>query len=398
MKIKKMFADNFKSMNNFEMTFGDYVIVIGNNSAGKTTVLQALDFLRFACTSTIEDYLECHSFRPNDLFSKFQSKKTIRFRVEFVDNGSIINWEIAFTGNNKDNFTLNSEKIYSDDSVYLESSSRNTFVLNENTGEKKDFSGISFRSSVMYSLNDKLISNCTAAKKIKNFFENSEFLDLISPYDMRKANREVSDGIGQKGANLSGFLKKLSDEQKNLLINDIKKFSLPLNSLKIVNTGKGWFRLSTEEVYKDKNYDIVNSQVSDGVLRLIAMLSLKYVNSLRNDGGGILAVDEIEDGINTENLEMLYDVFKELSENGIQVVITTHSTVFIDYAVPDELWYAARDTNGWLVIESFRRIKHIMEKLDDLYPGEAVLSTSDSEIRRSLLDYRELINKQESAV
>ena len=65
-----MFADNFKSMNNFEMTFGDYVIVIGNNSAGKTTVLQALDFLRFACVSSIEDYLESHGFRPNDLFSK----------------------------------------------------------------------------------------------------------------------------------------------------------------------------------------------------------------------------------------------------------------------------------------------------------------------------------------
>lgn len=49
--VKKLYADNFKSLNGFEMNFEQFTVVVGNNMSGKSTVLQALDFL----ANTVKD-------------------------------------------------------------------------------------------------------------------------------------------------------------------------------------------------------------------------------------------------------------------------------------------------------------------------------------------------------
>lgn len=386
MKIKSLYVDNFKSMNDFQMIFDDYVIIIGNNSVGKTTLLHVLDFLHYACIYDLDKYMEERGFKPSELLSQFSNKKSITARITFDNNGNDIHWEVTFSVS-KNNIAISQEKVFSSERNFLEITSKFTEVYSYIAKENKKFNKLPLNSSyIKYFVDEKEYPILSA---IRNFFVYSNFCDLLSPSDMRKPNRYESDDIGQKGAFLSGYIKNLNQEERNSLVKDIKKYFLPISNLKIVSSGRGWFRLTVGEVFDDNNIEVSASQVSDGLLRLIAMFSLKYAKRSNDFDGGLLVLDEIEDGINTENLEGLYEAFRDMSKSGIQVVITTHSTVLLDYAKPTEIWYAARRDNGFLEIVPMKHIKHLMEMLDDRYPGEAVLSTDDRSIRNSLLEYLE---------
>lgn len=395
MKIKSLYVDNFKSMNDFQMNFDDYVIIIGNNSVGKTTLLHVLDFLHYACVYDLDKYMEERGFKPSELLSQFSNKKSITARITFDNNGIDINWEVTFSVS-KNNIAISQEKVYTSERSFLEIKSKFTEVYSNIAKENKMFNKLPLNSSYIKYFGEEKEYPILSA--IRSFFVYSNFCDLLSPSDMRKPNRYESDDIGQKGAFLSGYIKNLNQEERNSLVKDIKKYFLPISNLKIVSSGRGWFRLTVGETFDDNNIEVSSSHISDGLLRLIAMFSLKYAKRSDDYKGGLLVLDEIEDGINTENLEGLYNAFKELSMSGLQVVITTHSTVLLDYAEPSEIWYAARRNNGFLEIVPIKHIKHLMTKLDNRYPGEAILSTNDFSIRKSLLEYLEVKDKNDSEV
>ena len=52
--VKKLYADNFKSLNGFEMDFEQFTVVVGNNMSGKSTVLQALELPGDVPKSSVE--------------------------------------------------------------------------------------------------------------------------------------------------------------------------------------------------------------------------------------------------------------------------------------------------------------------------------------------------------
>ena len=387
MRIKSLSMDNFKSMNQFIMNLGQYVIIAGNNGSGKTTILHALDFLHYACIYDTDKYLTDRGFNTDDIISKTRNdkqNKTIHSDVVFEDGEDEIVWTIEFTIK-KEEVTLKYEKITLNGFLEFESDAK-IATLNNHVSKKNEFlPPLKLQSSYIRILDDD--TAYPTISRIKCFFSQSEFLDLLSPIDMRKPNRVKTDSIGQRGSELSGYIKNMTRENKDKLVSDIRNYFPFLSGVEVLSHGPAWFRIAEDEEFDDKKVTISASQISDGVLRLIAMFSLKYLPKIDSTMGGLLVLDEIEDGINTENLEGLYNMFKDLSKNGFQVIITTHSTVLLDYAEPDEIWYAIRRKNGYLESESITHIKHLMEKLTEYYPGEAILDTNDHEIKNSLIEY-----------
>ncbi|HHB92438.1 MAG TPA: DUF2813 domain-containing protein [Thioploca sp.] len=47
MIIKSIYIDNFKILNNFRLDFEPVTVLIGDNSVGKSTILQALELLSY---------------------------------------------------------------------------------------------------------------------------------------------------------------------------------------------------------------------------------------------------------------------------------------------------------------------------------------------------------------
>ncbi len=43
--IERLYVDNFKSLNEFEIKLSPFSVIVGNNTAGKSSVLQVMEFL-----------------------------------------------------------------------------------------------------------------------------------------------------------------------------------------------------------------------------------------------------------------------------------------------------------------------------------------------------------------
>ena len=121
------------------------------------------------------------------------------------------------------------------------------------------------------------------------------------------------------------------------------------------------------------NHPIIvqSNGISDGILRLIALFALPFLDKR----GGVILLDEVEDGINSGNIAILMDFLRKYSKEGKQqIILTTHSTVLLDYAKPEEIRCLYRDGDGCTQCVNFTDLKDIEEELKYLYPGEALLN------------------------
>ncbi len=72
--MTKITIDNFKNFNGFSMHMTPLTAVVGNNAVGKSSLLQAVVFLKYATTATVEDYMRDRNVTVDDLASKGLTK------------------------------------------------------------------------------------------------------------------------------------------------------------------------------------------------------------------------------------------------------------------------------------------------------------------------------------
>jgi predicted ATPase len=115
------------------------------------------------------------------------------------------------------------------------------------------------------------------------------------------------------------------------------------------------------------------SALSDGVLRFLALLSLVY----HPQPPPLICIEEPENGIHPHRLEKVVNLLKWLStertpEQRGQVIVTTHSTMFLDWFRdhPEWVWVVERDAEG-THFRSLKDVPHLDQVLDDFSLGEA---------------------------
>ena len=137
--------------------------------------------------------------------------------------------------------------------------------------------------------------------RLVDFFDNSESFEMLAPDNMRLSSRGVVKNIGETGKNLPSFIRQMSAEQKNNFMSKLKR--------------------------------IMGAKISDGVLRVLAFIAISEIEP----ANAIFLLDEVENGINSDYAEAMIDVLSEIyEESRHQLVLTTHSTVFLDYGNPGQ--------------------------------------------------------------
>ncbi len=85
--IKGFYIDNFKSLVDFRLPpaphkLGSFTCLVGLNGAGKSTVLQAFDFVGHLANGQVATWLKQREWKAADLTSRFLKKKLIQFELE----------------------------------------------------------------------------------------------------------------------------------------------------------------------------------------------------------------------------------------------------------------------------------------------------------------------------
>lgn len=84
-------------------------------------------------------------------------------------------------------------------------------------------------------------------------------------------------------------------------------------------------------VLYDSGHPVDSWHLSDGTLRLLALTLLAYIE----DAGSVYLIEEPENGIHPQAIEAVYQSLSSLVEG--QVLVATHSPVFVAQAQPEQL-------------------------------------------------------------
>lgn len=385
--LRYLYMDNFKSLVDFELPpkgqeLGKFVCLIGLNGAGKSSVLQALDFLAHLMTGQTAEWLNAREWAAGELTSRLTTRRNITFevKVELPNVGAIV-WEGAF------NPYLNrctSEHVWA---LHRAKPGRPRLKVEDGRLVVEPFiSGeipFDYHGSVMSQL--KLTTLMPELIELKKFIESWKSLELLAPQLMRRRSRETSD-IGRGGEKLAGFIHALEEPQRKDLTAILRSLYPNLREIRTISERGGW----TDIVFEEQALSLESPQMhfkanhaNDGMLRLLAVLAQTQTSHQ------VLLFDEIENGINPEIIGKLV---KCLIDAPQQVFITTHSPLVLNY-LPDEIAQDAvillyRDPKGATKATRFFDLPVPKEKLSVLGPGEVFVDTYLEDVVRDVTNYK----------
>ncbi|RKZ46600.1 MAG: ATP-binding protein [Candidatus Parabeggiatoa sp. nov. 3] len=315
--LKVIKIDNFKSLKKTEITLSKNSFLIGMNGAGKTTFLQLIDFLSVISLGKMEEWLEKREWRKKELTFYGSNKFLIDIEVTFQLGQETYIWDMAF---NSQNLKCTKERIYQ------QSGETYRPILSVNGGEyrfytqSKEKINFKYNGSILSALESDLLGD--ELNSIHKFFSEIRSAELLSPVLMKKRAREAKNEIGLGGEKLSAFLNALSRDKKEQLQKTLNRFFPDIDSFETSSLPSGWKKLSVVEKHNSGLIETDSLHLSDGVLRILAILSQLLTTE------SILIFDEIEDGINQEFVEKLVET---LLNSHHQTIVATHSPLLLNY-------------------------------------------------------------------
>jgi predicted ATPase len=360
--LSRLKVEHYKSLFDVEVKLEPLTVFIGPNGSGKSNICEAL-----AIVSTIVNTIVARQAIPiseiiqigfRSLGNKVVSENNksffwhgrldyLKFEVESPPFHSIED-DIVPTSN--------------DLSIYYENDRQLIELSNYMSQEKrtcKDFYDAQmFLGSLDYRDSDLIFD-----------------LDLVKIYDFSPtalgsstlnsgAMSRIGQGLAETLADILLFDRERFNELENRLsqlVPNIKRIVLPRNE-------QNQFSLELVDRYSD--HRIPASEISDGTLRILAFLASLY----QIETPSIICFEEIENGVHPWLLHKMIELLKLVSTEGIngkpvQVLITTHSPVLLDYVEPKQVRAVELDTEGKTQVHELPIESKAFQKALDAYDG-----------------------------
>ncbi|MDR1046798.1 MAG: AAA family ATPase [Treponema sp.] len=406
--LKRLTIKNFKAIQDMTIEFTPLTVLIGGNGCGKSTVLQALDFLRSAAIRDIPVYLEMHKWTIAELKSKLNDgeNKPIEFISSFVFSENVVDWYfiVDFTEDKwsvRELFCVNGKGVISYRTI------PNIFGGMAIPEIPQPFVNITLSSSTLKVIDDYLEQMDFGKNEIyelQKYLKQSSFLDVLSPETIRgfSANQRITR-IGYKGENLKSFIHSIDDTSKNELnkiISEIIGFQITVMTF---STGEG-IAMELEIHHEKETIKIDSLHISDGLLRIIVFAAIKMERLIlrygKSDGGiqikadgkyshkgwtececGFILIDEIENGVNPYITEKIITLLRDITNTqGRQIIFTTHSPVILNDINPDYINLLWKDKSGSVYCRKLFSISELYDSLDFLSPGDAWMNIREEDL------------------
>ncbi|MBY0527365.1 MAG: AAA family ATPase [Gemmataceae bacterium] len=335
--------------------FGPLNVLIGPNGCGKSSLLQAIDFLRAFFRSSAEVYLQERGWNYRDLPNLRESNKLIRWELK-------ANLEANKFGKGAGTYhyvvTLQPRKHLGIGEEHLTWAPANephaSITLIERKGRTctiLDRFHDAATTREMFRLPASILSTLDAGPDRVRYPEALHFREWVEgfrsfliwdPKILRAPSRGKHVEIGQSGENLAtviGQLKDRSPASFEKLVRRIRRLFPTISDISISGRGWGWRHINLHETNGKKA--VFNSQqMSDGILRLLAVTTLLYLDEIPT----VLTFEEPENGVHPQLLREVVQILRELTQrkppNRCQVFLTTHSPYVLDefYDHPEEVY------------------------------------------------------------
>jgi predicted ATPase len=383
--LKSLRLENFKSFKNAELSLGDLTVLVGTNASGKSNIRDAFRFLHgisrgYSIAEIIgEKYGEggvlqwrgirggtkeitycgadsfaiAISFFVRDGDTEYDMDYRIEVRlanpVPYITNESLncrqTKYPIFNAKFRNTVFMPNSVSVRFYDYWESYTFKRNPEFIQETYDYLENYLPVISQISRGYKpyggIGDRQDFPNSTAKKFCDLaltaISDMRFLDL-SPDVMRLPTLAGQNVLGDRGENLSSVMLDICRDQtrKTILLDwlqsltpmDAKDFDFPEDF-----TGKVLLRIEEASGQKTTAYS-----ASDGTLRFLGLLAAL----LGNQRSRFYFFEEPENGIHPNRLSLLLQLMEQEVANGsMQIVITTHSPLLLNFLSPESLEYAS---------------------------------------------------------
>jgi predicted ATPase len=376
--VRNITAKNFKSLVDFRLDLAKFTCLIGLNGAGKSTVLQFIDFLAQQVRGDIKGWLEERHWDAKDLKSQLTTKRTIEFLVHLTEESEqTAEWDGTF---NPAQLHCTQEQVFAGNAHLIVRGK--TVRVGEGLPSPQGAANGASPQEITFTYEGSILSQLKESSlpasllQFKEFFLNVKSLDLLSPEYLRQRTRESKGSLGLGGQRLSAFLHELRPQKLRQLVHRLQSAYPQLVDLSAKSLRSGWKQLEITEEYKGEESGLLPRMttearhVADGMLRLIAILAETQTDHR------FLMFDEIENGINPELIEFVLDALVAAPQ---QVLVTTHSPMILNYlsdqVAREGVVYVYKTRDGQTRAVRFFDIPSIAEKLTVMGPGEAFADT-----------------------
>lgn len=359
--LRRLELRSFKVYEKADVRLEPFTVLVGTNGSGKTSLLQAVEFMAALVDGTIDDALQSRNWGYSDLPNKLSARRGFGFSAHLDLNDRRYVWSIDVHRRRGNYIARESVKV--DRSLVMDRNGRDMRRRDATTGE---WGGItqSLPSSWLSTVDDEdeerfphLVALAAWARGVQPYLE-------LSPTMLRLPSRRTSVGIGPAGEHLAGFLRHLADDEPaayHELVSRVRRHYRHLDRVILRAPRAGWNRLEVVERWGTEPITLSSDQVSDGFLRLCAIGAMAYMQPRPS----LLMVDEVENGVHPRLLGGLIGLLRDLAGQGTQVLVSTHSPIALN---------AVEDPNAILIVQRMTSGRARVKRLSDTQGYKALRS------------------------
>jgi len=338
--LSKLRVQHYKSLFDTEVDLEPLTVFIGPNGSGKSNICEVLailsDFLhRLIKGSNIDAYAIDYFAQSLQAVSKSQlsiESKSWQGKLDYLF------FEFSTIDNTGNSLTKTSEMMdYL--SIHIDYLQQLYFIgITDKNSPQSQVSPYELRR---FMLNNKYPDSPLANALKKVIVYDFAPLELSSNIPSTGSMERTGQGIAYALVDILHSNRKNFDELEERLtrlVPNIQGIALPRGNNQT-------FLLELIDRYS--KHRIPASDVSDGTLRILAFLTALY----QEDPPSIICFEEIENGVHPWLLHKMIELLKIVSTEGItgkpvQVLITTHSPVLLNYVEPDQVRAVELDNEG----------------------------------------------------
>ena len=361
MKLSKLYVENYRSLRCESIEFSDLNLFIGANASGKSTILDALNFLHEGIR--LREFQTPVSRRGgmNHLAWKGEAASRIQLVVTLDDKDRRYEWLVRLV--KADSYGFNVEE----EVCVTRSKQEPIRLLESRNGSGWWLSGEEYRTQVALKQDGKACALAAAsadasfqARNIAEFIGRWGFFDP-NPFLLRHDWESVEAGrLDPYGRNLGETLYTLCQSSPKAFENVVAAtqaiIGLPEQIEPRESEGRFYF-LQNEPGLR---YHVHQMGVSSGTLRMLALMTALLAESEVN----LIGIEEPENYVHPTALSAFVNYLLSVRER-VQFLVTTHSPLLLDYLnEPEAVRVVKRDGKKGTVVLPHRNPAGVRKALE----------------------------------